>query len=794
MATVTVVGVRHHSPACARLVEHVIAKTKPRFVLIEGPCDMNDRMGELALPHVFPIALFTWRQDLEEGGSRGTWTPFCEYSPEWIAVKTANESGATPLFVDLPAWHDAFEGEENRYSDRHVKRSEAISRLCARLGFEGSDALWDHLFEGPRDVAELAADLTKYFEELRGDELAGERDGPREEHMAKWIAWAASQGDVVVVCGGWHKPALERSWRSHASANASPPTVPEPEGTRIGSYFVPFSFKRLDSFSGYASGMPSPAFYQAVWEHGAALGAERMLNGAIRHLRARAQRVSVADAIAARTLADGLKLLRGHPALARIDVLDGLAGALVKDALDAPLPWTRRGVIGSRTDPLLVELVAAFSGERVGELAPGTPRPPLAVDAFAELERVGITLERVEQKRRVDLASERGVAQSHVLHRLRVLGIPGFQRLRGPSFSRQKTSLDEQWSIVRKLETDASLVEAALHGATLESAAAAKLEEQTRASHDLPALAAVLVEAALAGITSLAGRWLAQIASMVGQEASFAALGTALGRLLHLFRGEAILGAQASADLARVIEAFFDRGLWLFEGISGDSAPFDEALVMAVRALRDAMRIARDQGDGEIGRVRIDLDSARARAVCDRRARDAGAPASIRGAALGFAWSGFGARDATEADAEEKEAIAITRSAARAATMGDFLAGLFALAREEVTRAAALLEAIDVAVTGFTTGDFYSALPSLRQAFSYFPPRERLAIAESLVRGTEGAVDAMDLVAAPVDAGLLTRGFERSQRARDVALRFGLADRHDEEDGASPPREDAGAP
>ena len=54
-----VVGVRHHSPACARLVAHVIAKVRPRFVLIEGPSDMNERIDELSLGHDLPIAIFS---------------------------------------------------------------------------------------------------------------------------------------------------------------------------------------------------------------------------------------------------------------------------------------------------------------------------------------------------------------------------------------------------------------------------------------------------------------------------------------------------------------------------------------------------------------------------------------------------------------------------------------------------------------------------------------------------------------------------------------------------------------
>ncbi len=49
------------------------------------------------------------------------------------------------------------------------------------------------------------------------------------------------------------------------------PVAKKPEGL-CGSYLVPYSFRRLDSFAGYAAGMPSPAYFQALWEGGAALG------------------------------------------------------------------------------------------------------------------------------------------------------------------------------------------------------------------------------------------------------------------------------------------------------------------------------------------------------------------------------------------------------------------------------------------------------------------------------------------------------------------------------------------
>ena len=119
---------------------------------------MNDRLDELFLAHDLPVALFTYRQD-PDGRSLSSWSPFCDYSPEWVTLHAAREVGATPLFVDLPALDPAFEGEQNRYSDRHVCASDCLGEACARLGFEDTDARWDHLFEQPIELASLRQKL-----------------------------------------------------------------------------------------------------------------------------------------------------------------------------------------------------------------------------------------------------------------------------------------------------------------------------------------------------------------------------------------------------------------------------------------------------------------------------------------------------------------------------------------------------------------------------------------------------------------------------------------------------------
>ncbi len=792
MATLHVVGVRHHSPACARLAEHVIRGVRPRHVLVEGPADMNERIGELALPHELPVAIFSYMT--REGRTRASWSPFCAYSPEWVALRAAAEVGAAARFMDLPAWDDAFHAVRNRYADRD-RWTRAVDALCAKIGVDDFDALWDHLFEQPASPDDLGARLEAYFAEVRSHDGGDGGDVARERFMARAVAWAMADaerhgGDVVAVCGGYHKPAIERAWR--AEDGRWPELTRAEPGAKVGSYLVPYSFRRLDSFTGYESGMPSPAYYQAAWDDGPDEAAERMLWAAVDRLRRKKQRISAADAIAASALARGLGRLRGHRALARVDVLDGLAGALVKDALDVPLPWSRRGTLLPRSEPLLVEVVSAFSGDRTGALAPGTPRPPLLDDVRAELEAHGLAPAKPPRRAELRLDDPAGRAASRVLHRLRVLGIPGVTREAGPAWVTDPV-LAERWVLEATLDADAALIEAAALGATLESAAAAKLEQQLlEAAGRLAPLAALVGDAVFVGIGTLASRVLADVGRAVGAEPSLGALGFALGRLVGLYRHGALLGAAESPVLRELIDAAYDRGLWLFE----ESPAGGPGEIAAAVALRDALRVT-------------GLDPTRAHGVMERRALDAAAPPALRGAALGLLWATGGLADGAApsrggptgaSERPEERAARAVRASALPATLGDFLSGLFAVAREEVAgtlgagrarsvagagdaaataarRASGVLGAVDAAIAGLDAKDFLVALPALRLAFTWFPPAEREAIARSVLSLHEvdpGA--ARTFLRLEVPAAELARAAALEAELAALATRFGLDD------------------
>ncbi|MFE1316035.1 DUF5682 family protein [Kitasatospora phosalacinea] len=785
-------GVRHHSPACAALVARTVRELRPAHVLVEGPADLNPRLDELLLGHELPVAVFSHYRDEERTAT--SWAPLCAYSPEWVALTEGRAAGAQVRFVDLPAWHSAFTDRPrplaNRFADAEARYAEATERLCRAFGTESPDTLWDGLFELPEQDG-LAERLDAYFELVRGDAAADEGDAAREAYMARWVraALARAEGPVLVVTGGFHTPAL-RALAASGPAEEGWPGVPRPpEGAVGGSHLVPYSFRQLDAFGGYQSGMPSPGYYQLLWERGAQGAADGLVAEVVRRLRAAKVRVSTADLIAARTLAEGLAAVRGHRTRSRADVLDGLVSGLVGEALEEPLPWQVRGRPTSGTDPLVRALVAAGTGERRGRLHPDTPAPPLVHDVAAEQAVCGVEL---GVPTTADLTDPEGLRRSRFLHRLRVLGVPGHDRESGPTgggdpvFTEHWVPSPRGWAHRR----DAALIEAGAYGAQVSDAAAVVLAERARdAGTDPAALAGLLFDAVLCGVGALTGELLETLAARIGRVPELGAVGEVLATTLDLWRHDRVYGVGADPRLAGLVDAALLRVLWLSEGLHGGTggggggAGVDRGRLRAVTAARDALRHAAPV---------LSLPRSAALATAARIAADAAAPPDLRGAALGLHWSL--SADVTAAAPEPSPAALSPRAGAEAVAgqaralageperLGDWLSGLFVLAREQLTGPAldtvgdaSLFDALDAIVTGLPTAEFLSGLPALRQAFGYFPPRERERIAQRLLalRGRTGS--ARGLLRTSADPALLARAAGLELAVTDLLARHGLA-------------------
>ncbi|OWA35895.1 hypothetical protein B9G55_08390 [Saccharibacillus sp. O16] len=98
---VSVFGVRHLSPGGARHLLEYLDRVRPTAVLIEGPSDATERIGDLVHPStVPPVAVLAFTNEMPV---RTALWPFAVYSPELQAMRWANKNGALCELIDLPS-------------------------------------------------------------------------------------------------------------------------------------------------------------------------------------------------------------------------------------------------------------------------------------------------------------------------------------------------------------------------------------------------------------------------------------------------------------------------------------------------------------------------------------------------------------------------------------------------------------------------------------------------------------------------------------------------------------------
>jgi hypothetical protein len=765
--------VRHHSPAAARLVTQLARARHPTAVLVEGPSDYNARLDELALPHELPIAIYSYVGS-EDGARHGAFYPFCVYSPEWQALTVARELGVEARFIDLPwAAIASPTTPSHRYADGGLRHNPYVAALCQRLGVEDFDALWDTLFEIEPDltVADYLARCHRLCYQMRvTDGAATEIDRRREAFMATQIRRTLDErgGPVLVVTGGFHSYALfarltgvpfedERGGGDgQDSAPLDAPASMSSDGEAgapevRGIALTPYTYERLDSLTGYDAGMPSPGFYHHVWTDRRAGRQETyraILAEVATALRQRGQTASTADLIAVETMAQGLAALRGHRAVWRRDLVDAITSALIKEE-----------IADDALHPFLAALYAVLRGHAHGRLADGTALPPLVEDIRRLLRDHDLEAQPRERTVELDLHAAEDLPRSRVLHRLRVLGIRGFTLVAGTDLTTRSdvSRIWEHWRIQWTPDVDASCIEAAIYGGSLIDAAAARLKERADAlQRTAEGAALTLLDACLMGLGAQdVALFHGRLVALVRADRNAVTVMRALGHLLYLYRYDDALRVSGRPDVGLLLGEAFTRSLWLLE-VLGDVGGIERDVLAGLHTLLAVFAAA----SATLGLSRDDL-IATLRRVCGH---GAGNPL-LRGAAAGALWR-LGEQDV-------EGVLAAMRYCADPGRLGDFLGGLFALARETVQRHPAVVRSIDDVIMSYGDDAYLAALPALRLAFSYFTPREKHYIARTLLEAHGGAA-AEVVPALVVGPEVAARALAIEARLfRDIA-RYGL--------------------
>lgn len=727
--------VRHHSPTCAAKLEQFLPQFAPDVILIEAPARFEEQIEALLDEEsVAPFALVAQtgkrharfyaarRGDagraMDEAASPvRSYYPFCDYSPELVALRFAAASGAEARFIDrldqgIGANDDDLDALGERLGgapDAPLARSRFTEALCKRAGCRDFDELWEVLFEQggwDESPARWAESVGAYALATRStygrEELEGNGTIARERFMAAKIAEALARGGrVLVVAGAVHAVALggardEITRRGRVTK----------DDTEAEILLVPYTFPRLDALLGYAPGMSGPGFYQHVWEARGeadpfARAAEKTLLEAIRLARAEGDLLGPADAIAALAFARDLAALRDRPRIGRTEVIEAATSCLVKGELE---------VSGRR---VVAALGQALRGHRVGKLGPKAGASPIALD----FRRAAEALELFGESSRplaISLDLKGSVVarrRSFFLHRAAWLELGFGKQLTGPDAGLGEGGLEtkERWSVVYTPEVDARLAELAAEGASVEEAATRQLARAARAASGRAADVATLVgRAVLMGLEGVCRSLAPRLAEALHADQDPASLLGAARRLRRIGSWRARLSKGRARWLDELGREAYEAGTRGLPRLSlGRGARAAEVLALLVD-LRDATLAPGDVGPGRalvVAKARDAREAARASSVL------------LLGALDGLLyWLGEARPSALAADFES--------SRDNPAARGEFLEGLLAIAPRALTEEPELLGALVDHVTHGSFESFLASLPSLRRALGRLDARD----------------------------------------------------------------------
>jgi hypothetical protein len=711
-----VFGIRHHGPGSARSLLAALHALDPDAVLIEGPPDADSILPLAIEPDMAPpVAILVYAADRP---GHAVFYPFAQFSPEWQALRFALERKVTVRFIDLPQamrlaggkhaedQADDQAGDETGTDEQadvarpaRAAREDPLGLLSEAAGFADREMWWEREVEARRDPAGLFEGIIEAMAALRETQPeAGVWEARREAHMRQSIRAAQREGfqRIAVVCGAWHAPALDKLGPAKRDADL----LRGLSRVKVACTWIPWTTSRLCMRSGYGAGVESPGWYRHLWQH-RERAAVHWAASAARLLRAEDLEASSANLIEAVRLADALAAMRELSAPGLTELREAVQSVLCQGE-QAPMALIR--------DRLEV-------GHEMGAIPAGAAAAPLQREVEAEQRRLRMKVSAEPHTLELDLRKQNDRDRGRLLRRLALLEVP-WGLVVAASGSTGAGTFREHWQTQWQPEMVVALIEASVHGNTLETAAAGRVRA-VAARAELPELTQLLDAAILAEVPSAIDHLLAMVEERAALSADAARLLEALPALVQVVRYGDVRGARGD-QVRPILHGLFERAL---VGLPGACVQIDDAAAGALSAIIDraheAILLLDDPAlrgewlDVLAAQVERDAVHALLRGRFCRRLLESGRlEADELGRLAGLALS---------------TAVAAAQSAA-------WIEGLVAGSGLVLVHMHAVWTVLDGWLSRLGREAFVQVLPLLRRAFSGFAPAERRQMGSVIAR------------------------------------------------------------
>lgn len=738
-------GIRHHGPGSARAVVQELERQPPEVLLVEGPPEADALVRWVADSGLEPpVALLGYAAD---DPRRAAFWPFAVFSPEWQAIRWAVERGVPVRFFDLPFAYKLADsppapepaeaepaetepaetepppggadaqgepGEADSERDPGAvdagpgghagprRPVDPIGELAAAAGYDDPERWWEDVVEhrGMPAFEAIAEAMTAIREQSPEDP----DDLVREAYMRGVLREVRkSYDDIAVVCGAWHVPALARK----VAVKDDTALLKGRKKAKVDFTWVPWTYGRLASWSGYGAGVSSPGWYHHLFTSADEV-VPRWLVDAAGVLRAEGVPTSSAHIIEATRLAEALATLRGRP-------LAGLAE--VTEAAEAVM---------CDGEPLRVELITRklVVGERLGGVPDDMPSVPLAKDLAVQQRAARLKPEALERALDLDLRKDTDLKRSRLLHRLRTIGVPWGE----PTATRRGTgTFREEWRLRWQPEFAIRLVEGSMYGTTVAAASTAKVIRAADKAETLADVTALVETCLLADLADAYPRVLASLDTRAALDADVNHLMAAIPALARTLRYGDVRRTDV-AGLATVTASLLVRVC--------------AALPSAVGSLSDeAAKMLRDRIDGVHTAVGL-LDDDELRERWLSTLGSLAGRADLHGLLAGRLTRlllDAGRLEGAEVRRRLRLPLTVgTPPAHAAAWVEGFLSGGGLL----LVHDDALLALLDDWLADIPAGAFDDVLPLLRRTFGAFDSGERRAIGERVAGPRAGDPEA----------------------------------------------------